>query len=97
MFLNQFGYREIHFLAFTKTYKITNVKALTKEFKEIQEKVYDAVFEYTNTDQELSQIEIKEFSENYLKENWNWIDQIGMDAINRWLIWMRWHGGILKT
>ncbi len=96
-FSNQFGYREEHFLEFTETYGITNTESLIAEFKEIQEKVYDEIWEFTKPDKKLFQKEIKEISEKYLKKNWNWIDQNGMDAINRWLTWMCWHEGILKT
>ena len=95
-FFNQFGYNKEHFLEFTDTYEIANVESLIKEFSGIQDKIYDAIWKLTKPDKKLSEKEIKEFSNKYLKENWNWIDQIGIDAVNRYLLWMCWHEGILK-
>ena len=100
LILNEFshalGYRETEFLEFTQVYGIKEVSLLVKEFNTIQERVYDHIWEITKPDKKLTVIEIETISEQFLRLHYEWMSQLGITAIHRWLLWMCWHEGILK-
>ena len=90
------GNSEKKFIEFAISNGISNYKALIKEFTLIQNSVYDYIYKITEPNLQLTTREIETISTDFCKSKIEWIDSKGIKAVNRWLIWMCWHEGILK-
>ncbi len=90
------GNRKNEFIAFCKKNKVQEAENYIKEFNKIQEVLYKKINDITPNGGQLSSDKIEEFSFDYCTENYLWIRESGIKALNRWLIWMCWHEGILS-
>jgi len=90
------GNRERDFIEYATKNGITAYEELMKEFKSIQNLVYDYIYKITEPNIQLTAEEIESKSFDFCNSNVAWIDKKGIKAVNRWLIWMCWHEGILK-
>ena len=54
------------------------------------------IYKITEPNLQLTTREIETISTDFCKSKIEWIDSKGIKAVNRWLIWMCWHEGILK-
>ena len=70
---------------------------LKNEFRTIQESVFTNILDLTHPNIQLSREEIVIISQNYCNEKYSWMDNLAITALNRWLIWMCWHEGVLKV
>lgn len=96
LFSSSMGNSEYKLIEFAKSNNIQNCSTIVEEFKTIQNEIYDYIFKITEPDIQLSATEIEEASVQYCTKTYTWINETGIKAINRWLIWMCWHEGILK-
>jgi hypothetical protein len=90
------GNSEHKFISFAKDNGINNYTVFIDEFKSIQNQVYDYIVKMTEPDLKLSAEEIEAISYKFCASNIEWMNSKGIKALNRWLIWMCWHEGILK-
>ena len=90
------GNSENKFIDFAISKGITDYKNQIKEFTLIQNQVYDHIFKFTEPNLKLTSQEIESLSREFCKSHFKWLDSKGIKALNRWLIWMCWHEGILK-
>jgi len=90
------GNSEERFIAFANDKGINDYKSHIDEFKSIQTLLYDHIFKITEPDLKLSAQEIESISFEFCQSKIDWINSKGIKALNRWLIWMCWHEGILK-
>ena len=96
-FSNHFGNKKREFLEFAQEKGFENPDQIIENLENIQDFLFNHVLEVTMPDKNLNANELKIISENYLKNKYSWIDETGIEAINRWLFWMSWHEGILKS
>lgn len=90
------GNRERDFIEYATKNGITEYEELIKEFKSIQNFVYDYIYKITEPNIQLTAKEIDSKSVEFCKSKIDWINKKGIKAVNRWLIWMCWPEGILK-
>jgi hypothetical protein len=90
------GNTERNFIEYATKNGITEYGELIKEFKSIQNMVYDYIYKITEPNIQLTAEEIDSISFEFCKSKIDWINKKGIKAVNRWLIWMCWHEGILK-
>jgi hypothetical protein len=90
------GNAEERFVTFANDKGISDYKSYIDEFKSIQNLLYDYIYKITAPDLKLSAQEIESISYQFCQSNIDWINSKGIKALNRWLIWMCWHEGILK-
>nr|WP_321453186.1 hypothetical protein [uncultured Carboxylicivirga sp.] len=90
------GNRESGFIEYATKNGISEYRALIQEFKSIQNQVYDYIYKITEPNKQLTAQEIESISFEFCTSIIDWIDKKGVKAVNRWLIWMCWHEGILK-
>jgi len=96
LFSSSMGNSEYKFVEYAELNNIQNYNTIIEEFKSIQNSLYDYIYKITEPNIQLSATEIENISLQYCTKNYIWINEIGVKAINRWLIWMCWHEGILK-
>ena len=80
-------FKENNFNDFNSTYE---------EFKLMRKRTFDYLWEYTNPNIILKDKEIIHLTENFLKENYSWINDKGIASVNNHINWMCWQDGILK-
>jgi hypothetical protein len=90
------GNSENKFIEYAAAHNIIDHMVLIEEFKSVQNQTYDYVYTITEPNLQLSAGQIEKISYNFCKRHFNWINDKGIAAVNRWLIWMCWHEGILK-
>lgn len=95
LFSSSMGNTEDKFVEYAVSRKI-DYQNLTAEFKAIQNQVYDYIYQITEPNIQLVASEIEKVSYDYCSKNINRINDKGIKAINRWLIWMCWREGISK-
>jgi hypothetical protein len=76
---------------------IVDYQSIIQEFKSIQNGIFNYIWKITEPDKQLSIFEIEKECAAYCFENCSWINEMGLKSLNRWLIWMCWHEGILKN
>ena len=96
-FSNHFGNKKKEFLEFARGKGFKDPDLIIVKLENIQEDLFNYVWEITMPDKKLNSADLKTVSENYLKNKHPWINEIGIEAVNRWLFWMCWHEGILET
>jgi hypothetical protein len=95
LFLSQFGIEDV-FINYAIKNGIDNYQDIINEFKSIQKNIFDYIWKITEPDKQLTSFEVEEECAMYCFENYQWINEIGLKALNNWLIWMCWHEGIIK-
>ncbi|MFD2247004.1 hypothetical protein [Pontibacter ruber] len=93
---SHFGNKEQEFLQFAHEHEIANAAMMVKEFQAIQHDLYSHIYEITEPNVTLTETELELASIIYLKNKYDWINSKGISALNRWLVWMCWHEGIIK-
>lgn len=96
LFSSSMGNSEYKFMEFAESNDIQNYSTIIEEFKAIQDQIYNYILEITEPNIQLSATEIEKASIGYCTKKYTWINETGIKAINRWLIWMCWHEGMLK-
>jgi len=94
-FLSQFGIGNIAKI-YADENRINNYEDVVDEFKQIQKNIFDYIWEISEPDKQFNAHEIEEVSAIYCFEHYQWINKVGLNALNNWLLWMCWHEGILK-
>jgi len=95
VFLSQLGIGELA-KVYAEENGIDNYQDAINEFKLMQKNIFDYIWEITEPDKKLSQHEIETTCAVYCFEHYQWINEIGLKALNSWLLWLCWHEGILK-
>jgi hypothetical protein len=95
-FSNAFGNSNEKTIKFANKKGILNYNELIEEFKSIQKMVYNHIYKLTEPDLQLTAQEIETICYDLCVSKIDWINSKGISAINKWLIWMCWHEGILK-
>ena len=95
-FSYHFGNKTNDLLEFAQENGFENPELIIKDLQTIQSDIYNYVWEITSPDKRLTGTEIQIISQKYLTGKYNWINEMGIEAINRWLFWMTWREGILK-
>jgi len=95
-FSYHFGNKTNDFLEFAQENGFRNPELIIKDLQTIQNDIFNYIWEITSPDKRLKGTELQKISEIYLTGKYKWINEIGIEAINRWLFWMTWHEGILK-
>lgn len=67
-----------------------------KELDDMRAKVFDFLLKKTEPNFQLTEHEISELSEKFLKENYPWINKTRIKSINNHIQWMCWHEGRSK-
>ena len=96
LFSASMGNSEYKLIEFAESNQLQNHETIIKDFEQVQSRVYDYIYKITEPNIQLSALEIEDASYRYLAKNYSWINEEGAKAINRWLVWMCWHEGILK-
>jgi hypothetical protein len=91
-----FNNHEKELIEYSIKNKVLNFQEIIHEFKTIQNNIFNYIWEITEPDKQLSTSEIEQECAMYCFKNYQWINEVGLKALNRWLIWMCWHEGILK-
>lgn len=95
LFSSSMGNSEQKFIEYVESNEMENWTVILDEFKLIQSQIYNHIYKITEPNIRLSGTEIENISIEYCSENYTWMNEIGMKAINNWLVWMCWHEGIL--
>lgn len=69
---------------------------LYNELQEMRGNLFNYLFKITEPDIQLTDKEIVNVSEKYLKEHYSWIDKKSIKSVNNHILWMSWHEGLLK-
>lgn len=75
---------------------INQTDVIILEFEKIRTDVFDHIWNITEPNIRLTPDEITKISHRYLKENFPWINEVGIKSVNNFLQWMCWHEGIMK-
>ena len=94
VYLSQFGIGKLA-ENYAIACNIKNYQECINEFKLIQENIFDYIWKITEPNKQLSAYEIEKICATYCFEHYQWINEIGLKALNSWLIWLCWHEGIL--
>ena len=97
IYSNQFGNRENDFLKYAFENKIEDYNKILEEFRIIQNDLFQHIWTITSPNKQLSQAELEKISHYYCSNKYDWIDEVGITALKRWLVWMSWHEGILTN
>jgi hypothetical protein len=96
IFSYEFGNRGNDLFQYCLDNGIEHFAYIKAEFDSIQNDLYRYIDKITPHNKQLTPIEIQAKAAEYCKMKYNWINDSGIEALNRWLIWMCWHEGILK-
>lgn len=96
LFSSSMGNSEYKLIKFCESNNLKNYSIFIEEFNTIQNDIYDYIFQVTEPNIQLSGVEIEKLSFQYCTRKYSWINEVGIRVINRWLVWMCWHEGILK-
>ena len=91
-----FGNHEDVLIEYSIKNNILQYQDVINEFKSIQANIFNYIWKITEPDKQLTSFEIERECAIYCFENHQWINEVGLKALNKWLIWMCWHEGILK-
>ena len=95
IFLSQFGVGELAKIYAEKN-EVDNYQDIVDEFKLMQKNIFDYIWDITEPDKQLTSYEIEKICSTYCFEHYQWINELGLKALNNWLLWLCWHEGILK-
>ena len=97
VYSNSMSNNKNKFIEFCVQNKVKGCENYIQEFDKIQDDIYTKIDKITPNGMQLTSNEIENFCSEYSKEKYLWIRDKGIQALNRWLIWMCWHEGILKS
>ncbi|MBD8348964.1 hypothetical protein [Dysgonomonas sp. HGC4] len=97
LFSTSMGNSEYKLIEYCESNDFKNYSTIIEEFEAIQNDIYDYIFKLTEPNIQLSGVEIEEISFQYCTQKYSWVNEVGVKAINRWLVWMCWHEGIFKN
>lgn len=79
-----------------ETNNLENFDEILKEFEEMRIDTFNMIWK-ESTHLQFTNKEVESLSKKYLKENYPWINDVGIKAVNNHLLWMCWHEGIIKS
>lgn len=79
-----------------ETNNLENFDEILKEFEEMRIDTFNMIWK-ESTHLQFTNKEVESLSKKYLKENYPWINDFGIKAVNNHLLWMCWHEGIIKS
>ena len=97
IYSSHFGNNEKEFIEYSLENNITNYQDIIQEFISIQNSVFSHILKITEPNKRLSAFEIENECSMFCLKNHKWINEEGLKFLNKWLIWMCWHEGVLKT
>ncbi|SEW38574.1 hypothetical protein SAMN05421841_2482 [Chryseobacterium wanjuense] len=79
-----------------ETNNLENFDEILKEFEEMRIDTFNMIRK-ESTHLQFTNKEVESLSKKYLKENYPWINDVGIKVVNNHLLWMCWHEGIIKS
>jgi hypothetical protein len=92
-----FGNKEKDLFDYGSRNGIKNINDIIDEFSSIQNELFNYFWKRTGPNIQLTDEEIKQQAKEYCNNKYKWINEVGMEALLRWLIWMGWHEGLMKN
>ena len=95
-FSNTFFIEKEEMKSYFENNDLDSFDEILKEFEDMRKNTFNIIWDKSEHLQFTAK-EIENLSKKYLIENYSWIDNVGIKAVNNHLLWMCWHEGIIKN